>query len=205
MRRKICNVMVSIAAVSALFCGTANAEGEHMHDGFFLRLAPGVGAMSTSEKVGANKYEYGGASGHFNFAIGGAVVENFIVHLDLSSTSMSEPKLKVNGQSTTGATGDHATSVLGLGLTYYFPANIYLTGAVGTARTSVKVNGKTYDTDRGVGFNLMVGKEWWVSDNWGLGVAGQWLYTKCPDKPINGTTPDVTSSSLGILFSATYN
>lgn len=205
MRRQLCNVMVCIVAVSALLCSTANAEGEHMHDGFFFRMAPGLGVMSSSESVSGNKYEFSGVSGHFNFAIGGAIVENLIVHLDLSATSMSDPKLKVNGQSTTGATGDHATSVLGLGITYYLPTNYYLTGAIGTARTSIKINGETYETDRGVGVNVMVGKEWWVSDNWGLGVAGQWLYTKCPDKLINGTTPDVTASSLGILFSATYN
>ncbi len=205
MRRRICNVMVCIAAVCALFSGTANAEGEHMHDGFFLRVAPGLGVMSISESFDGNKYEYSGGSGHFNVAIGGAVVENVIVHFDLSATSMSEPKLKVNGQSTSDATGDHATSVLGLGLTYYLPSNFYLTGAFGTARTTIKSNGKTYATDRGLGINVMVGKEWWVSNNWGLGVAGQWLYTKCPDKPLNGSTPDVTASSLGILFSATYN
>lgn len=205
MRRTICAVMVCIAAVSALFCGPANAEGEHMHDGFFLRLAPGVGVMSSSEKVGGNKYEYSGTSGHFNFAIGGAVVENFIVHLDLSAATLSEPKTKVNGQSVSNTINDYGTSVLGLGVTYYLPSNFYLTGAVGTARTTLKANGKTYETDRGIGINVMVGKEWWVSENWGLGVAGQWLYTKCPDKPINGVTPDVTASSLGILFSATYN
>jgi hypothetical protein len=197
--------MVCIAAFCAVLSGTAHAEGEHMHDGFFLRLAPGIGVMSTSEKYGANKYEYSGASGHFNFAIGGAVVENFIVHLDLSGVSMSEPKFKVNGQSTSGATGDHNTSIAGLGLTYYLPSNFYLTGAVGTAKTSMKVNGNTYETDKGIGFNVMVGKEWWVSDNWGLGVAGQWLYAKCPDKPVAGTTPDVITSAFGVLFSATYN
>lgn len=204
MRRTICNVMVCIAAVSALFCGTANAEGEHMHDGFFLRLAPGLGVMSSTESLGGNKAEYSGSSGHFNFAIGGAIVENFIIHLDLSSVVISEPTAKVNGQTVT-APNDYATSVLGLGMTYYLPSNFYLTGAVGTAKTSLKANGKTYETDSGVGVNVMVGKEWWVSDNWGLGVAGQWLYTKCPDKAANGTSADVKTSAFGVLFSATYN
>lgn len=205
MGRNICKVMVCIVALCSILSGTARAEGEHMHDGFFLRLAPGVGVLSSSEKYAGTKYEYDGTSGLFNFAIGGAVVENFIIHLDLSAASVSDPTVKVNGQNAQSGVNDYGTSVLGLGLTYYFPSNFYLTGAVGTARTSMKANGKTYETDSGVGINLMVGKEWWVSDNWGLGVAGQWLYTKCPDKAPDGSTPDVKTSVLGVLFSATYN
>lgn len=204
MRRELCYAIICAVTACSVWCGTAHAE-EHKHDGFFLRLAPGIGVMSSSETVGANKFEYSGTSGLFNFAIGGAIFENFIVHLDLSAASISEPKLEVNGKSVDNTSNDHATSLLGIGLTYYFPSNIYLTGAAGRANTEVRANGKTYRTDNGYGFNLMLGKEWWVSENWGLGVAGQWLYTKCPDKPFAGSTPDVKASSLGILFSATYN
>lgn len=204
MRKNICYAILCVVTACSVFCGTANAE-ENKHDGFFLRLAPGLGVMSTSEKFGVDKYEYSGTSGLFNFAIGGAISENFIVHLDISAASISEPQLKINGQSVNNTTDDHATSLLGIGLTYYFPSNIYLTGAVGRANTELRANGNTYRTDDGYGFNLMLGKEWWVSENWGLGVAGQWLYTKCPDKPYAGTAPDVKASSIGVMFSATYN
>lgn len=218
MRSTFWYAILCVVAAGSFFCGTANADetaaiageqaantGEHRHDGFFLRLAPGIGVMSTSEKLGADKYEYSGASGLFNFAVGGAIFENVILHLDITGASMSEPKLKVNGQSKTTTTNDHATSLLGIGLTYYFPSNFYLTGAAGIAKTELKANGNTYRTDDGFGFNLMLGKEWWVSENWGLGVAGQWLYTDCPDKPYAGSTPHVKASAIGVLFSATYN
>lgn len=204
-------MQLSVFWLSARFCAPANAEelkakmGEHIHDGFFLRLAPGIGVMSTSETLGSTKYEYSGSSSLFNFAIGGAIFEDLILHLDLAGAAMADPKLKINGQSANNTTNDHSTSLLGIGLTYYFPTNIYLTGSAGRAVTQVKANGNTYRTDSGYGFNLMLGKEWWVSENWGLGVAGQWLYTKCPDKPVNGVTPDVKASSIGVLFSATYN
>jgi hypothetical protein len=179
--------------------------GVHMHDGFFLRLAPGVGFMSDNETLGANKFEYSGTSSLFDFAIGGAIIENLIVFLDVSAAVVSEPKLKVNGQSATTNSSDHSTSILGLGLAYYFPSNIYLSGAVGRAITSLKANGKTYETKNGYGLNMMLGKEWWVSDNWGLGIAGQWLYSDCPDIDFAGSTPHVKASSFGVLFSATYN
>lgn len=204
MRRMNYLLVVCAVAVCSVFCDKANAE-EHKHDGFFLRLAPGIGVASSSETIGANKIENSGTSGFFNFAIGGAVTENFIVHLDLSSATVSDPKLKVNGESVKSTNNDNSTSILGLGLTYYFPSNIYVTGAVGTARTEIKSNGDTFSTDRGYGVNLMLGKEWWVSENWGLGVAGQFLYTKCPDKPVSGDTSDVKTTAFGVLFSATYN
>ena len=52
----------------------------------------------------------------------------------------------------------------------------------------------------------MVGKEWWVSNNWGLGVAGQLNYTVAPDMQ-EGTKEefDLKTTSIGIHFTATFN
>lgn len=204
MFRIMCLMIVSAVAVGSLLCGKASAE-EHKHDGFFLRLAPGIGVAVTSENIGNNKLQMSGSSGIFNIAIGGAVAENVILHLDLSGVTVTDPKVKFNGQTQTTATSEAATSLTGVGLTYYFPSNMYLTGAVGMAKSTNKAFGKEYSTDRGYGVNLMLGKEWWVSDNWGLGVAGQFLYAVCPDKPVAGVTPDVKTTAFGVLFSATYN
>lgn len=198
-------LMIACAVItSSVFCGNASAEGEHIHDGFFLRLAPGLGAMSASETIGNNKLEVSGASGLFNFGLGGAIAENLILHLDVASVSTSDPTVKVNGASAT-VYGDASTTLMGIGLTSYFASNAYLTGSIGIAKSKFESNGVTGETDNGYGINLMIGKEWWVSDNWGLGVAGQLLYTSCPDPSGLGTTSDYKTTSLGILFSATYN
>jgi hypothetical protein len=90
-------------------------------------------------------------------------------------------------------------------MTYYLPSNYYVTGAIGMAESRNKTNSTTNKTDRGYGANVMIGKEWWVSDDWGVGIAGQFLYTNCPGKLVAGARPDVQSTSFGILFSATYN
>jgi hypothetical protein len=127
------------------------------------------------------------------------------LHLDASGISSSSPTVKFNGRSAT-AVGTFSTTLIGIGLTNYFPSNnVYITGAVGIAKSSFEANGKTSSTDNGYGINLMLGKEWWVSKDWGLGVAGQLLYTSCPD-PVNaGNKPDFKTTAFGILFSATYN
>lgn len=62
------------------------------------------------------------------------------------------------------------------------------------------------ETDNGIGINLAIGKEWWVSDNWGLGVAAQLSSTVLPDKNLRtGEELNLTTHSVGILFSATFN
>jgi hypothetical protein len=53
----------------------------------------------------------------------------------------------------------------------------------------------------------MAGKEWWVSDNWGLGAALQFHYGSMEDGPSGalGTSPRVHSNAFGLLFSSTFN
>ena len=65
---------------------------------------------------------------------------------------------------------------------------------------------KAYQKLYGIGINLAIGKEWWVSDNWGLGVAAQLSSTVLPDKNLRtGEELNLTTHSVGILFSATFN
>lgn len=203
MKRIIVMIACVVAVLSAC-CDKVFAEA-HTHDGFFLRLAPGIGSTVSTENVIGDKLEVSGMSGLFNLAIGGTVAENLIVHVDLTGASVTDPKVKVNGMDQPAYDTTSSTSLLGVGLTYYFPSNFYITGSIGIAESVLKTNGIEYSTDKGFGTNIMIGKEWWVSDDWGLGVAGQFLYTKCPDKPIAGYTPDVETTSFGLLFSATYN
>lgn len=198
-------IIAAVFAVSAsfMYCEKVYAEA-YVHDGFFLRVAPGFGWNETSSDISSNKVKMSGVSGLFNFAVGGAVTQDLILQLDVSGLSTSDPKVTVNGKDQSNVTSA-STSLVGIGMTYYFPSNYYITGAVGMAKSSNKSNGTTYKTDSGYGVNVLIGKEWWVSDNWGLGLAGQLLYTNCPDKSIAGVRPDVQSTSFGVLLSATYN
>ena len=63
--------------------------------------------------------------------------------------------------------------------------------------------GTSNDTNWGFGLRAALGKEWWVSDHWGLGIAGHVSLTVNQD---SGTNPP-TWTGLGatVAFSATYN
>lgn len=79
----------------------------------------------------------------------------------------------------------------GGGATYYLmPHNLFWSASWGMSGS--------YDDTSVVGWGAahLVGKEWWVSSNWSLGVAGQFLYADHGDEE---------AASLGVLFSATYN
>jgi hypothetical protein len=203
MRRLLVMIVCFVIVASAL-CEKVYAEA-YVHDGFFLRLAPGFGWNETSSDSGGNSLKMSGVSGLFNFAVGGAVAQDLIIQLDVSGVSTPDPKVKLNGTDISSSVSSSSTAMVGIGMTYYFPSNFYLTGAVGMAESRNKTSGSTNSTDTGFGVNVMVGKEWWVSDDWGLGLAGQFLFTRCPDKSFNGSRPDVDSTSFGLLLSATYN
>lgn len=202
--RRLLVMVVCVVTVSAMYCGKACAES-YVHDGFFLRVAPGFGWNTTSSEFGSNEIELSGVSGLFNFAIGGSVAQDLILHMDVSGVRTSDPKVEINGSEQAADVSSSSTSLLAIGLTYYFSSNMYVTGAAGVAKSKNESGGIEGETDTGYGLNVMIGKEWWVSDNWGLGLAGQFLYTNCPDKGINGVSTDVKSTSFGILLSATYN
>jgi hypothetical protein len=190
--------MLLLMLCGSLFATSAFAK-EQTHDGFFLRLAPGFGHMETK----GGDLEFDDANGFFSLMLGGAISENLILHLDVASAVMKDPSLKTSSFS--GKIDDDVrASFSGLGMTYYLmPANVYVSASVGSATTRIESQGKTFESDSGLGVNLMVGKEWWVSDNWGLGIAGRIFYANCDGGNI--ADEDVKTLAYGLLFSATYN
>jgi hypothetical protein len=50
----------------------------------------------------------------------------------------------------------------------------------------------------------MVGKEWWVSSDWGIGVAGRFHFASMGDT-VGVYDTRLRTSVLSLLFSASYN
>jgi hypothetical protein len=88
------------------------------------------------------------------------------------------------------------------------PINLYLTAAVGPGWLTLRVDGddETRGTDTGFGFDFDIGKEWWVSDNWGLGLAGRFSLVGGTTKSDNtDIESDFGMAAFSLAFSATYN
>ena len=182
-------------------------DAKHKHDGFYLRLTTGIGSTTSIEKVEGDELGISGVSTNITMGIGYAVVENLILNLDIFGSIVTDPTVEVNGEEIGEADAELTVSNTGIGATYYImPTNVYFAGSI--ARASGKIEskwGKT-ESEAGYGINIVIGKEWWVSDNWGIGVAGQLFHTVLSDENvITGEVYDLKTTSLGILFSATFN
>ena len=181
--------------------------GVETHDGFMLRLAAGLGSSSASEVLlSGGEVGWRGLAGTFSLDIGGAVAGDLALHGRLASFVTFNPTVEVDGTDL-GTAEDLSISftLFGIGLTYYFmPVNIYLTGVVGISGVSTTFRGETRQGSyRGLGLNFDVGKEWWVSDNWALGVAGRLWMSSIAEDADEGEGA-LTTTGLLVMFSTTY-
>jgi len=186
--------------------------GEHQHDGFYLSMGLGFGAGTITDKIiQANEetLEFSGLAGIFDFKIGGVVAENLILHATLLSTSLNGPTVYSNKGGIKQSGGDISIGegMIGAGLTYYFmPSNIFISGSLGLGNFSVIENNKaTSSTEQGFSFQIKVGREWWVSRNWGLGVGLSIGSTNVDSKSTNNVEEQLSSFRFGLMFNATFN
>jgi hypothetical protein len=191
----------------------------HRHLGFFLRLDTGPGYEFASEPYQGSSASLTGGAWDFGFSIGGALAEDNILTVHLYSLAVFNPSISYSPNKTLG----NANSVFyleGVGpeFTHYFmPANVYLSAALllseavlnnaqsnsgGGVSTTLS---KTYVTDLGVGLKLAVGKEWWVGDHWGLGIALHYAISWNHDSAGIVGSSTLATNAFTIDFCATYN
>lgn len=202
--------LVSLGLLGGLFVATTASAGQpRTHDGLLLRLSAGFGYASSSldalyfpEFDLIADFEMSGVDGDLNLAIGGVVSPNLAIHGTLWGWSITDPDVEIAGLSGE-FDGDMSMSAIGPGITYYFmPSNLYFSGSIGPAWLTWDVQGDDSDSDTGVAIDLTLGKEWWVGNSWGLGVAGCFGYHSIPD---GGVDESWSGASLGLRFSATLN
>jgi hypothetical protein len=169
------------------------------HFGFLIRPDIGAGYLSTSM---GDTTQSGGA-GMFGIIVGGAVAENLILGGHLYDGVIGNP----NAVSPSGPTSNTQATMVGVGpnLTYYFmPVNMYASATVAFTRMNLTIGNFTGDSAWGLGTRLSLGKEWWVSDHWGLGLAGHFSYSGNKSDTTD-TAQMISTWGAGLSFSATYN
>ena len=186
--------------------GYGGGYGYHQHDGFYVRLDAGFGYMSASETYGGATDNYTGGGVTYGAAFGGVVMPGLVVYGEFLGTSIVNATYGYNGVPQDLSGLDLNLVGFGPGVAYYFePFNFYLSGTLTFTQVSFSdTNTATplSDTNLGFGVSLMVGKEWWVSRDWGLGLAAQFHFASM-DHPDVGAR--LQASVFSLLFSATYN
>ena len=179
----------------------------HRHLGFFIRPELGFGYLNSSASQSGTDFTISGSGAGLGLAIGGAVSENFIVAGQVWDYVASRPDVKISGggSSISGASDSDAGLVgYGVLLNWYLqPSNAYLAVTPSFTRL-VSSNGSSSSTsDWGFGVRGAVGKEWWVSDHWGLGLNASLGLSSNKDK--GSGAPTFGTACFGVNFSATYN
>ena len=190
-------------------------RGFHMHDGFYLSLTggPAFGPITLNATgVSFKKQEYSGAGFQFEFKIGGVVSEeaNLILSFDLISQTISGPTISQDGVSATTTSDISAGDVIyGVGLTKYFmPSNIFVSATAGIGYFAIGTTSAQAKSQNGFGFQIKGGKEWWVSDNWALGVAVGFASISADDQkepsyPSYSAT--LSATKFFVVFNTTFN
>ena len=200
-------VFLAILATAAM----AMAES-HTHDGFFLNLALGFGYQSFTYDANKSVYdmEAKGVASEFDLKLGGRIANNTLLHatiLGVTNSSEIDYKAKGGKKLFSSSKDSENMSMLGIGLTYYLPENIFVSGSVGFAQFNLQDNSDEENkvegaTENGIGIQIATGKEWWVSDNWGLGASVAFTFGAAEDQKDMG---DASAYGVNVMFSATFN
>ena len=180
--------------------------GSHQHDGFYMRLFVGPGYLSTSETYLGETGTYSGVGVTYGAAFGGTIAPNLILYGEFLGTTITNASVSYGGTRPDYSGMDLTLFGFGPGVAYYIePVNLYLSGTLTFTEISfsdTNTAAPVDSTNLGIGLSFMVGKEWWVARDWGIGIAGQIHIATMHDPGYNAR---MRASAFSILFSATYN
>jgi hypothetical protein len=190
-----CAVACSLAATSV-----AHADaGASTHDGLLLRITTGPSAGGSV----ADEYKLSAAGGSFALGVGYAFQPKTVLQVEAMKSVLLGPTLEIGDeQFTSDDDVEWGLNYIGIGVTQYFgSSNFYATANWGMVFMTLRAPMQEgVETEFGYGGRLALGKEWWATDNWGLGLGLEAMYGVVPDD-----ARDWRTLALNLVFSATYN
>lgn len=210
----ICSLIFTISTLQAQdnylskksFQSKDDAAGYQEHDGFYLSMALGVVGGDIDYTYAGQKITFSGLGSDIDIKIGGAISSDIILFGMLTSKAVSGPDIS-NGVQTVTAPDNIGIGegMLGGGIVHYTENNLFFSGAIGAGNFTLmdtNKSGSRSTTNRGVSFQLKFGKEWWVSDNWALGLNLNYSKTMVSN---SSTSEELNSNRFGVQFCATFN
>jgi hypothetical protein len=189
-----CALAGSIAATSV-----AHADsGAESHDGLLLRVTTGPSGAGGV----AGGYRLSGAGASFAVGVGYAFRPGAVVQLEAMKSVLLGPTLEIGDEQFTSDDDVRwGVNYIGVGATHYYgSSNWYSTGTGGMVFMTLRAPMQEgTETELGYGGRLAFGKEWWATDNLGLGLAMEAMYGLVPDDDRNWST-----LALNLVLSATY-
>ncbi len=175
-------------------------------------MAIGGGYMATATTLEGptfgGKVDSAGGAIALEIALGGALSPGIILAGSYSVLTVGNAKLTNDTRSYRPEHDMGLTMLAAMLDVYPNPrAGFHFGGGLGFASVRVRANEDAQASDGGQnGFGIAphIGYEWWVSNYWGLGVLGRFVFARTEGDYSDGREKD-SSAGFGILFSATYN
>ncbi len=197
--------------------------GGHLHDGFFLRLGTGFGAYqervfakmghdephSTVTGVGTASELMIGGNVSRRLVLGGGTWGTSVLASDVTLAKGSGGAAP--SAAATDLSGTPSLTLLGPFLTYYFDptGGLSVYGALGLAssRAMDPAGGKfdREDIARGAGAALGVSYDWWVGEEWSVGVSARAAGAATSRKVGDERAWHMVVTSPSVLFTVTYH
>ena len=200
------------------------ASGPYVHDGFYARFAGGFGGgrdhlVGVGRVTGASgsrlNGSVGGSTGATHIAIGGTPFRGLVLGGSLDTLSLIGASGSPSHPPTRYEFDTSQFAVVGIFGDYYFSAirGFHAQASFGLG-VHVMGQGNPADSEAGIasphsaigyGFTLGVGHEWWVDEEWSLGVLPRFMVGWASGNDEWGTSYDHSVLGYTLLASATYH
>ena len=199
-----------------LFAAVAMAMAESIpftHDGFFLNVSLGFGgqamSMTGEGMMDGNKMTFDGDrdGGVFeiDYKAGGRILPFTILHATvLQIRGGLDVHAEYRGMKKDNEYAE-AMFLYGIGATYYiYPHNFFVTSSLGMVSFGLPEDSGKREarSEFGFGFQLGFGKEWWVSENWGIGAS---FAVNCGSVDEDEEDFEFSAFAITLMLTATYN
>jgi hypothetical protein len=196
-------VVAGVLAACSLLPALAHGA-PRTHDGFYLQLDLGVGYLSSSADVAGTSITYGGATLPTALLLGGTVGPVVIGGGFFTDYAFS-PSYSIEGGPSMSPATDVTMMLIGLGIfadIYPDPKKgLHFQPFVGWGGLETSVNGNAGGSDpTGLVLAIGGGYDWFVSDNWSVGVMGRLAYA-----PLSMNDVSYSTLSPALLATFTYH
>jgi hypothetical protein len=176
--------------------------------GFLMRVQIGGGYRSASAGDGSTAVDVSGSGVGFSLLMGGAVAESVFLYGEYMTEMTANPTIEVGQAKVVANETFTRLHAFGPGITYLMPQGMHVGGTLVFAQMSIERDGnEVASTKVGYGFSARVGKDFWLSPHYALGVVGQFTFATMPDRVVSPTAepPNVAMTAFTLALSATYN
>jgi len=188
----------------------------YTHDGFFMNVAMGFGGQGFDIK-GSGMYkgykmnvkgDADGGSVEIDWKLGGRILPFTILHATfLEISGLGDLRIKANYREKNATLKNSEVMCLyGVGATYYiYPYNFFVSGSLGPVKFGLSDDDDSVikaASEFGFGFQLAAGKEWWISENWGLGASVAVTYGSVDE---DDEDMEMSAMAINFMITATFN